>query len=105
MSEGIKYDQGKPRVGEMIQDFCEPLALVAEVWAFGADKYGRSNWKDVADGERRYTNALCRHLMKENLHATDEESNLLHATHVAWNALARLYFIAQNMKENSNEGS
>lgn len=38
-SEGIKYDSGKPRLGEMVVDFRKPLVEVAKVWAFGADKY------------------------------------------------------------------
>ena len=28
----------------------------------------------------------------------DDESGLLHASHVAWNAIARLYFIIQKTK-------
>ena len=38
---GIKYDGGKPRLAEMIQDFRLPLIEVAKVWAFGADKYDK----------------------------------------------------------------
>lgn len=36
--QGIKYDNGKPRLGEMIKDFAEPLKEISKVWAFGADK-------------------------------------------------------------------
>ena len=97
-SEGIKYDTGKPRVGEMVKDFGPSILEVSKVWAFGADKYSKSNWKLVKNGEDRYTNALLRHLIAEEDNELDEESNLLHATHVAWNALARLWFILNRSK-------
>lgn len=93
MGKGIKYDDGKPRLAEMIKDFAIPLTEVCSVWEFGANKCGKSNWKMVEDGERRYTNALLRHLVQEEYSEFDEESKLRHATHVAWNALARLWFI------------
>lgn len=101
MAEGIKYDEGKPQVGDMIKDFGEELKEVSRVWEFGAGKYGRSNWKLVEDGERRYTNALVRHLIREEDRDADDESGLLHATHVAWNALARLHFILEKRNTKS----
>ena len=91
--EGTKYDDGKPRVGEMVQDFGPAMLELSKVWAFGADKYDKSNWKHVKNGETRYTNALLRHLIAEDSQILDSESNLRHAAHVAWNALARLWFI------------
>lgn len=93
MTEGIKYDSGKLRLAEMMQDFRLPLAAVCHVWEFGADKYEKSNWKKVDNAVDRYTNALLRHLMEEDARPYDEESEILHAAHVAWNALARLYFL------------
>lgn len=96
--EGIKYDKGKPRVAEMVKDFGPSILEVAKVWAFGADKYEKSNWKLVDNAEDRYTNALLRHLIAEEDNPIDSESGLLHATHVAWNALARLWFILQENK-------
>lgn len=99
--EGIKYDSAKPRIFEMIEDFKEPLIEVAKVWSFGADKYGKHNWAYVDNAIDRYSNALVRHLLEGN--TKDEESELLHASHVAWNALARLYFIIQKNKEVNND--
>lgn len=98
-SEGIKYDSGKPRLGEMVIDFRKPLVEVAKVWAFGADKYAKSNWQKVENGQDRYTNAMLRHLVAEAESETDKESELLHAAHVAWNALARLHFIMTERDE------
>lgn len=94
--QGLKYDSGKPRMFEMIEDFKEPLTEVAKVWAFGADKYKKHNWAFVDNAIDRYSNALVRHLIEGN--TIDDESKLLHASHVAWNALARLYFIIQEQK-------
>lgn len=98
MEEGNKYDSGKPRVGEMLQDFALPLLEVTKAWEYGASKYEKRNWRKVKDGKERYTNALLRHLLAEEERLVDDESLLLHATHVAWNALARLWFILQEQK-------
>ena len=100
MSEGIKYDSNKPRLAEMIIDFKEPLLQLCKVWEFGANKYEKSNWKLVDNGKNRYTNAMLRHLVQEEDFLFDDESKLLHASHIAFNALARLYFIVQELKEN-----
>ena len=98
MEEGNKYDSGKPRVGEMLQDFALPLLEVTKAWEYGASKYEKRNWRKVENGKDRYTNALLRHLLAEEERLVDDESDLLHATHVAWNALARLWFILQEQK-------
>ena len=88
----------------MIIDFKEPLLELCKVWEFGADKYSKSNWKQVANGRDRYTNAMLRHLVQEDDNPVDNESRLLHASHIAFNALARLYFILQQnkIKEGNN---
>ena len=98
MSEGIKYDSNKPRLAEMIIDFKEPLLQLCKVWEFGANKYEKSNWKLVDNGKDRYTNAMLRHLVQEEDSLFDDESKLLHAGHIAFNALARLYFIIESLK-------
>lgn len=105
MNEGMKYDDGKPRIAEMVVDFKGPLLELCKTWEFGANKYEKSNWKYVNDGEERYTNALMRHLLAEEDCPYDSESGLLHASHVAFNALARLYFIlAKNKTSYSQKG-
>jgi len=93
---GKKFDEEKPRVAEMIQDFRLALIEVSKVWAFGADKYDKGNWRYLNNAENRYTNALLRHLMAEADNPKDDESELYHAAHVAWNVLARLHFILKN---------
>ena len=94
--DGVKYDEGKPRLGEMIVDFAIPMRELARVWEFGANKYEKSNWKKVDNAIDRYSNALLRHMLEGE--TKDDESGLLHASHVAWNAIARLYFIMQKNK-------
>lgn len=98
MGEGIKFDGDKRRLGEMIIDFKEPLEALCEVWEFGANKYSKSNWKLVDNGKIRYTNAMIRHLIAEDNNLYDHESRLLHASHIAFNALARLKFILEDEK-------
>lgn len=96
--DGIKYDEGKPRLGEMMVDFAIPMRELARVWEFGANKYEKSNWKKVDNAIDRYTNAMLRHLLAEEENIYDEESKLLHASHIAFNALARLYFIINSLQ-------
>lgn len=90
MSEGVKYDQGKPRTGLMISDFSAALTEVATVSTFGANKYSPSGWKTVPDARERYWDALHRHLLAMSTTDKDEESGLDHLAHAAWNALAVL---------------
>lgn len=100
LTEGTKYDDGKLRLAEMMLDFGVAMEELCKVWEYGAAKYEKSNWKQVKDpdgscGIDRYTNAMLRHLMAERYGMHDDESHLLHAAHIAFNALARLYFIRQ----------
>lgn len=88
---GVKHDQGKPMTGLMLQDFARALETVATVTTFGAQKYSPSGWLAVPEAERRYTDALCRHLLADlRGEATDGESGLPHLAHAAWNVLAML---------------
>ena len=96
---GIKYDQDKLRLAEMIIDFAPELQELCKVWTFGANKYEKSNWKLVVNGKDRYSNALIRHLIAEEDNLYDDESKLLHAAHIAFNALARIHFILEEKKE------
>lgn len=77
---GSKHDSGKPLMGAV-----PPSALlaVARVLTFGAEKYGRDNWRQVESAETRYLDAALRHI---NAHQRGEgvdpesgESHLAHA--------------------------
>jgi len=91
---GAKLDLGKNRLGLVLNGFALSLIEVGKVGTFGANKYTDNGWKSVLNGEKRYTDALYRHLLAEATgEELDSETGLLHAAAVAWNALARLYFI------------
>lgn len=88
---GTKLDAGKPRLGLVFMAMARALQEVGEVATFGAKEYSDNGWLAVPDGERRYTDAMLRHLMKEAVgEERDTKSELRHAAHTAWNALARL---------------
>lgn len=88
---GAKLDAGKVEFGLIQVDMARALRQVARVATYGAKKYSRGGWLEVPEGRRRYTNALYRHL---NAEATgelyDPDTQIEHAAHAAWNALARL---------------
>lgn len=89
----FKLDQGKAPVYQgFIKYFPRAIEAVANVSKFGHEKYGTwGGWLDVEDGANRYLDAKCRHMIEE---AKGEEraqdSELRHAEHEAWGAMARL---------------
>lgn len=88
---GIKHDQGKPRT-----ELLPPDALLgaAQVFSFGASKYGDRNWEKGISNSRLIGAAL-RHLfsvMKGNL--IDKESDLPHIDH----ALCCVMMLSDNFK-------
>lgn len=73
------------------------IEKIVEVYHFGAKKYAPNSWQNLPDGKERYRAALLRHMVEiEKGNDVDTESGLLHAAHLAWNAIAMLYF---SMKE------
>lgn len=91
---GSKLDQGKNRLHLVLGGFSNALQAVGEVGTFGANKYTDNGWITVNDGINRYTDAMLRHYFKELSEGdTGDDSELLHAAHLAWNALARLELI------------
>ena len=93
--KGVKFDEGKPRVGLVLGGFSRALEAVSEVGTYGAIKYTDHGWRSVPDGFNRYTDAMLRHWLKENEGMCDQESEQLHAAHLAWNALARLQLLLE----------
>ena len=88
---GAKLDAGKNRLGLVLMDFARALREVGRVGTYGANKYSASGWVSVPDGVQRYTDAMFRHLLSEATgQEYDPDTELLHAAHTAWNALARL---------------
>lgn len=88
---GFKDDFGKNRLGLLFRGFSRALWEVGLVATFGAVKYTDDGWCAVVDAERRYTDALYRHLLLASQgEELDPDSQLSHAAHAAWNALAVL---------------
>ena len=85
---GQKHDQGKPLAGTIPQYFARVLLEVAKVSTMGAQKYTRAGWLTVPDGETRYFDASCRHLLASQIEAADPESGLHHLDHAIWNLMA-----------------
>jgi hypothetical protein len=78
---GRKFDVGKTEYG-----LIPPYALeeMAEVLTIGAQKYDRDNWRLVPDSERRYFDAMMRHLWawkRGQIH--DPETGKNHLSHAA----------------------
>jgi Domain of unknown function (DUF5664) len=90
MSEGKKYDGGKPRMDLLPYD---ALVQIAEVLGFGAQKYTPGNWAKGIEISRLIA-SLERHLgeFKEG-RDHDSESSLHHMAHVGANVLFILWML------------
>lgn len=85
LGEGERRNDGKVR-----HDLLEPFAIneLAKVFTVGAGKYSPNNWlkgmawSKVLASLKRHLNAF------EQGVDYDEETKLLHASHIAWNAMA-----------------
>lgn len=89
---GLKYDGGKAPWSLLLsaKGMIAAVGGVVGVLAFGAKKYDAHSWRGVEDNERRYTDALIRHLVAIQTHgltARDEESGELHIDHLNCNGL------------------
>ena len=88
---GAKLDAGKQRPALVLGNFARALSAVADVGTYGAKKYTPNGWRTVPNGVERYSDAMMRHWLQEQQgEPCDPETKLLHAAHLAWNALARL---------------
>ena len=90
MSEGRKFDEGKPRWSLLP---IGPLRVVVEVLTFGAVKYGKNNWMKVKNAEERYSDAALRHITSRlEGELLDEETNKSHLAHAICCLLFWLWF-------------
>lgn len=90
MTDGLKFDNGKPLVGCMLRIFPHALMAVGKQIEFGTHKYPEvDNWQKVDNAKVRYQDALMRHLLYHNMgEEIDKETGMPHIQAVAWNALA-----------------
>ena len=99
---GAKLDDGKTSVTRgCLHYFPRGLGAVAELSTIGAKKYSWKGWESVPDGINRYGDALGRHELRIEGDYTrrDPDTNVLEATAVAWNALARLELILRDLEK------
>lgn len=76
---GSKHDSGKPLMGTIPPN---ALLAVARVLTFGAEKYGRDNWRQVENAETRYLDAALRHINAyQRGELADPESGESHLAH------------------------
>lgn len=98
--KGSKLDAGKLRAALVLGGFARALLAVSEVGTFGAAKYTPNGWMEVPNGEERYDDAKMRHWLQEKTgEPIDKDSQLLHAKHEAWNALARLDLMLRRLEQ------
>lgn len=98
---GAKLDAGKaPIMQGVLQYFPRALMAVSHVSLVGAKKYAWKGWESVSDGFNRYSDALGRHLLAEEIDGPiDKDTQQLHAAQVAWNALARLELLLRESED------
>lgn len=94
--QGKKFDQGKPDVSLVTKEL---IFAAAKALEFGAEKYGRDNYKLGMKWTKIY-NALMRHMLafnsKEDL---DPESGLSHLYHAAANLNMLIYYYENKIGE------
>lgn len=98
-AKGIKHDNGKPRPDLIFSAMARALLEVSKVAAMGAAKYDDDNWLIVEDASKRYRDAKGRHLLLGAIEPHDNESNITHLAHEAWNALAVLELHLRQLEE------
>ncbi len=90
---GKRFNDGKIRV-----ELLPPMALfeVARVLEFGAKKYGDTNWL-YGMGWRTVIGSTLRHTFKFMLGENrDDESQCLHAAHIACNSLFLVQYLLEH---------
>lgn len=100
--EDVKNQQAKADSGKPILSLVptEIIKEIEKVRSYGVKKYKEpDNWKQVEI--ERYHEALLRHTLAvwNDLYATDNESGLLHLSHIATN----IAFILELMKDTVKE--
>jgi hypothetical protein len=93
--KGKKYDEGKPRFDLIPPD---AMLLIADVFTYGAKKYGENNWQGV-EPSTRYLAAAYRHLNAYQRGETlDEGSGLNHLGH-AIASLIMFYCLEKELED------
>ena len=95
--EGKKFDSEKPMM-QLLPS--KALVEVSKVLSFGANKYGKENWRELDDLQDRYTGGTLRHIFA---HMDDEfkdpETNYSHLAHAVCGLLFKLEIELEKDKE------
>ena len=95
---GLRYDKDKLRVDLVPPEWLEALA---QVMTHGAQKYAERNWEKGMDWSK-VLGPLLRHVLAwQRGEELDPESKLHHMAHVAWNALALMYYEQQGLGQDN----
>ena len=93
-----RNNKGKPQLHHILY-FQAALNELAKVCEFGCSKYSKHNWEEGANWTSAMDSAL-RHISKWiNKKELDDESDLPHLAHAAWNILAVLTWQLKNKGE------
>lgn len=97
---GMRFNTGKPPVWKgFVNYFPRAMERVAFVSEFGAKKYAWDNWQSIDNWENNIRDSLARHLVNQGKgQLLDKETGLLEAAHLAWNAMAYLEKLAQELE-------
>lgn len=100
---GVKYDTNKAEYGLIPAN---ALHEIAKVLTYGATKYSRDNWRQVPERERRYYDALMRHLWAiRRGEPADEETGMSHYAHAGACLLFLLEMEINTSLKEANERS
>lgn len=102
MEQGIKFDSDKPEYGLVPAN---ALHEIVKVLTYGARKYSRENWRQVPERERRYFDAMMRHLWAVRRgELVDNETGVSHYAHAGCCLLYLLEMeLDPSVKEKTNE--
>jgi hypothetical protein len=89
-NKGFKLDNDKPIVGDLLRVFSNTLLRIGDCMTYNSKHHPEpDDWRNLDNAQRRLTNAMVRHLLKYMTgKELDEDDNIPHLVHVAWNALA-----------------
>lgn len=83
--KALRFNEGKPELSYVLS---MPRALVALSWVFarGAVKYARGQWKAGGKPDEEYIDSAMRHLLAlANGERFDPDLGTMHAAQVMWN--------------------
>lgn len=96
--KAMRFNTNKPQLSFLL-DTPKANKGVCAAFSMGAKKYARGNWKKGLD-RNEITDSLLRHLQKSaNGEVLDDESEIDHLYHVAWNALVLAEQYAQDLEK------